>query len=665
LSLREPRPTLAAPSWWLGSALVLAIILVYANSLAGPFVLDDEATIVRNVSIRDLGRPAAVFTPDAASAVAGRPLANLSFALNYAWGGLDVTGFHVVNIALHAACALLLMAICRRTLTAGLDGGPGSAELRPGESHLTQTLRRHAVMISFGVAMLWAVHPLNSEVVDYLSQRTESLMAVCFLLTIYAAIRAGETGAGHWDAVAIIACTLGMMGKESMAPAPVIVALYDRLILFGSWRRALAVRRRLYAGLAGTWVILAALVAGAPRSDVAGFSAGVPVWTNLLNQAVMIVRYIRLTFWPSDLVAFYGWHHPFMLGDVLPHVLLIAVLLLAAFIAMRRAPLLGFAGACFFLTLAPSSSIVPIATEVGAERRMYLPSAALAALVAGMLLLVLARFCRGRPAKPFAAVVMLAAAVLGVRTYARNREYASGLTLAQTIVDRRPTAVAFHILGEQLQAAGRDDEAAVALREAVRRGNSRANYPLGVALINRRDYVGAIDRLDAFVQTSGQRMAVRWLEPAPGEIVTAQLLMGRAYLTQGDGDRAAAQADAVLRVYPRHVEAHALLGAARFRQQRWPEVIAAYGPYLAARPRDVDALINIGVASVATGAIDDAVGAFERAAAVEPQNERARRLLEMAQRDRVEIAQRDLAGTAPDMGGPIEPPRNSASPAKR
>src|ERR1700693_4452454 len=91
----------------------------------------------------------------------------------------------------------------------------------------------------------------------------------------------------------------------------------------------------------------------------------------------MITLYLRLSFWPRGLVVFYGWPAQLTFGDVAPYGLLILTLIVVTIAALARMPVLGFLGAWFFITLAPASSLVPVATEVGAERRMYLPLLAL------------------------------------------------------------------------------------------------------------------------------------------------------------------------------------------------------------------------------------------------------------------------------------------------
>src|SRR5262249_25960958 len=129
-----------------------------------------------------------------------------------------------------------------------------------------------------------------------------------------------------------------------------------------------------------TWLILAALLQTGARVYSAGFSTSVSPWTYLLNQTIMLVRYLRLTVWPSALVVNYGWPRSLTLADVLPYALVVLACLALTVAALWRRPALGSLGAWFFLTLAPTTSILPIATEVGAERRMYLPLVAPIAL---------------------------------------------------------------------------------------------------------------------------------------------------------------------------------------------------------------------------------------------------------------------------------------------
>ncbi|MGH9387692.1 MAG: hypothetical protein ACRD2N_25825 [Vicinamibacterales bacterium] len=355
--------------------IVVAGMVSYGNSLSGPFVFDDRNAIVENISLRSFDT---VLSQAPNSPIAGRPLVALSFALNHRVGGLEVRGYHLANIGIHLCTALLLFGVARRTLLMPRMKGLYSADDATGPA--------------FAIALLWTVHPLNTEAVDYITERTESLMALMFVLTLYASIRALAVNGPFqssrvpkfqslWQSIAVLACGLGMACKESMVTAPVVVMVYDRVFVFSGVREAARNRSRLYGGLALTALVLAYLIVPGPRSGSAGFSAGVAPWTYLVNQTVMIVRYLRLTFWPTSLVINYGPPLSLTLQQVLPQAAAVGALLMFTLLALVRWRTVGFLGAWAFLTLAPTSSIVPIATEVGAERRMYLPLMALVAAV--------------------------------------------------------------------------------------------------------------------------------------------------------------------------------------------------------------------------------------------------------------------------------------------
>ena len=303
------------------AVLAIAGALAYAGSFAGPFLFDDQNAVVKNATIRTLTPISVPLSPPRDTPVAGRPVVNLTFAGNYAIGGLDVTGYHAVNLAFHLLTALVLFGVVRRTLR---------------QASMPDDLSRAAGGVALASALVWELHPLNSEVVNYVAQRTESAMALCYLVTLYAAIRAAHDGQRWgWRLVAIAACAAGMAAKESMVTAPVMVLLYDRVFLYPSFRAALRERGALYLGLAATWGVLVALLLGVPRTSV-GFAAGVTPWTYFLNQLSIIARYLWLTVWPRALVLDYGLPRPLTVSDVLlPGALVLAagVLTLAAIVA--------------------------------------------------------------------------------------------------------------------------------------------------------------------------------------------------------------------------------------------------------------------------------------------------------------------------------------------
>ena len=163
---------------------------------------------------------------------------------------------------MHIACALLLFGIVRRTLA-----GPKLAPQFGATANVT----------ALGASMLWMVHPLQSEAVDYVTQRTESHDGAVF--PRYACIAPSGLGGrrrtpASWQVLAVVACALGMASKESMVTAPLIVALYDRTFEFNSWREALQTRKYFYSALAATWIELGAFLLQQPRTT-AGFSVAV------------------------------------------------------------------------------------------------------------------------------------------------------------------------------------------------------------------------------------------------------------------------------------------------------------------------------------------------------------------------------------------------------
>ena len=194
-------------------------------------------------------------------------------------GASPSAGTHAVNIALHIASALLLFGIVRRTL----ELVASRPEVSAGTwSSVALQRGLPATNLAFATAIIWLVHPLQTDAVDYITQRTELVMGLFFLLTFYASIR-GHEHAG-WLIAAVVSCALGMASKESMVTAPFLVVMYDRIFVFDSFQEAWRRRSRFYLSLAATWLVLAAVVWSGPRFRSAGFSAGISVWTYLLNQ---------------------------------------------------------------------------------------------------------------------------------------------------------------------------------------------------------------------------------------------------------------------------------------------------------------------------------------------------------------------------------------------
>jgi tetratricopeptide (TPR) repeat protein len=587
--------------------IVAAVLAVYANTLRAPFVFDDRPAIVENPTIRDLGNLGAVLSPPAevGSSANSRPLVNLSLALNYAAGGLDPTGYHAVNLGLHALAALTLFGLVRRLC------------LRPA---LAGRFGPVAWPFALAAALVWAVHPLQTETVTCVIQRTEGMVGLLYLLAAYALVRSADTGANPgarraWSVALVAACLLGVFTKELIATAPVVLLLLDRTFLAGSFGAAWRQRRGLYLTLAATWLPLAGVVlAGGRRGGTVGFGLGVSSWDYLLTQARALVLYLRLTVWPHPLVLDYGTDVVKGLGEVWPQALLVLALLAVTAVALVRRPVAGFLGAWCFLILAPSSSVVPLTSQTIAEHRMYLPLAALAtAAVAGLW----ARL--GRRAWLVATALVLG---LGAATVRRNLDYRTALGIWEDTAAKAPdNPRALNNLVSELLPAGRVDEALVHGQRAVELAPADASIHvnLGTALQLAGRTSEALPQYE-----EGLR-----LDPASvdGRFNHGIILAGLGRLPEARG-----RFESVLRDRPGHVGARVNLGNVLAGLGLRSEAIAQYRQALALDAANPEAHYNLGNALLTSGRLGEAAAEYEAALRLKPDYAKAQTNLEQVRR---------------------------------
>jgi len=428
--------------------LVLAGVTAYSNSFDKAFVYDDLEAIVYNRHVEKLCPVRQAMTAPPDTTPSGRPLVALSLAVNYAVSGREVWSYHVFNMLVHLLAGLTLFGVVRRTMLS---------------ERLRSRFGQVAAPIATAVALLWLVHPLQTEAVTYVIQRAESMMALLYLLTLYCAIR-GHTSKRKriWCVASVIACAAGMASKEVMVTAPLMVLAYDSIFQSGSLRAAISKRRFFYLSLAGTWLLLALLAAGGGRSTSAGFAfKAVSPISYAKTQFAVILHYIRLTSWPRPLVLDYGWPVAQSLSDWLGYALVVSVMLAGTLAALVRRPAAGFAALWFFAVLAPTSSFMPIADPI-CEHRMYLP---LAGVVCGAVVCAYSLSARLslRPrilASMRATVVIAVASVLALATFSRNRDYSSELTIWKETCRNRPANKrAWSLLGMAYGSAGKLDQA--------------------------------------------------------------------------------------------------------------------------------------------------------------------------------------------------------------
>ncbi len=610
------------------AACLLGIILwaIYGRAMDAPLVFDDRTSVIENQSITTLWPLVGDRTfpgplnPPPAMPTAGRPLVNLSLAINYHFGKLNPWGYHVFNLMVHWLAAVLVGLIVKRIVEldffAGQFSGVGGA-------------------LAFLAALLWGVHPLQTETVVYVTQRTELMVGLFYLAVVYGSLRywsASSRGQrGLWLCLTTAACVAGMSCKEVMATAPIVIILIERTLIAGTFRAAIRKSWPLYVGLAMGWVLLAALNYDAPRSTSAGFHLDVPAYAWWFTQAKVLWMYLKLVVWPWPLLIHYDVAYLQTFAEAWPWLLATTVLVVATTVGVWRRQSIGLAGAWALLILSPTF-LVPIVTEVAAERRMYLALAAIVTgMVAGSYLLARQAISQNRRADPASrinrqavAIVVAAGTVLtvvwSVLDVQRLAAYQDPVTLWQnTISEGAADGFAYNNLGYELLNAKRTKEAMESLQQALKLNDRdpKIYTNLGMALDELGRPQEAVERFqEALKIDPSYAVAKRDLALSLGKL--------------GRGNAAIAELETVAKTHPNDASAHYDLAIALGQAGRLQEAIGEFQQAIAIRPQYPTAYNNLGVAMLKLEQIDGAIQAFETAAMLDPESSETRKNLGLA-----------------------------------
>ncbi len=597
--------------WLAATVLAVGIGLVYLPAIRVPFVFDDSATVVENASITKLwpligtAENPGPLNASPGTPTAGRPLVNLSLAINYHFGGLNPVGYHVFSIAIHFLTSLLLYAILCRTLVLPYFAGRFAAVAR---------------WLALAVAILWALHPLQTEAVIYATQRSELLMAFFYLATLYCGLRywsalspplplpLGE-GRGEgalerdsqlqhstvWLTLATIACLCGMASKEVMVSAPLMVLLFERTFVAGSLAAALRRSWPLYVGLAATWLLLLFLRLGLPHSEAAGFGLGVPAISYWLTQSKIFLMYLKLAVWPWPLLIHYQLPYLNTFSAAWMYVLPVLLLGIVTLVLLWRNHPLGYLGTWVFAILSPTS-IIPIIIEMAAERRMYLPLASLVALfVIGAYLLfqhmssrpVAVMYQRLEVRSPIAAVmtafVLFLVLACALRSAERLAEYESKLGLWEQVLRFQPQNPVAHVsIGHELEEAGEFSAAAEHYRQAIRTAAdpALAHFELGVALLKQGTHAEAVTEFEKAARLQPDNSLIR-------NNLAAALYMAGRYR------EAVAACRAALDLQPKSWWCHNHLGMALKNVGDYSEAIASFERAVELKPDELGIYIDL------------------------------------------------------------------------
>lgn len=576
---------------WLLPILMIAVVAAYANSFRGVMLFDDFY-LETSPHLQDIR----YFQEHLLSS---RLLVDLSFFLNHAVHEFRVFGYHLVNLVVHLLACWTLYALLRRTFESPGAGGMS---------------RQRAAMLAFAIALLWGLHPLQTQSVTYISQRAESMMGLFYLLTFYGVARtAGNPASIRWPILAVFACAAGMLSKQVMVTAPLIAILYDRAFWADTWRAVIIRRWKLHAALAATWLLLlltgvirdifftVASDADEPVTVGFGMSSITPL-QYLWTQTGVVLHYLRLSVWPDQLCLDHVWPVVSSFREAAIPGLAMLALLVATIVAWRRSPALAFSGIWFFGVLLPTSSFIPI-QDVIFEHRMYLSLAAVITLavvaVDGLLFRAFPAFS-SRPGayRLIATALLLSAAVaLGVRTHLRNRDYHSIEAMWSSVLAMYPDS-------------------------------PRATCNLGGA------------KMRAGLVAEAEQLYRRAIELQP-RLSEARYNLGHLLLLTDRNDEAAKHLSAVPPIALEYADAQLDLGTLAAVTAKLDDAISHFREAVRARPHFADAHFNLACALAESGDIEGAKSAFREALRLRPDDEEAARRL------------RDLENAAPARDGPM------------
>lgn len=609
--------------------IVILVSIAYAGTLRTPFIFDDLPNIVENSSIRTLSLLRGL-VPPFGTGIAGRPFINLTLAVNYAISGGEPWSYHLFNLLIHVSAALCLFGVLRRSFLS---------------DRLRESIRSAATPLAFACALLWALHPLQTQAVTYTIQRCESLMGLCFLLVFYCAIRGWQSATPRqWHLAALLAFVIGIGAKEVIAVAPFLLLAYDHTFLTSGPIKALRRSSLLYAGLSLGLLCLGLLVAagGTVSSGTGKFTLStLDYWA---TQPGVLLRYLRLAFWPDRLSIDYGWSVR-ELRNTWPSLFILIILMIASFWALIRRKPWGYAGVFFFTVLAPTS-LVPL-PDIAFEHRMYLPLVAVIVTgVTGGYLLLNSAVARWKEREPLRGLVVgkgamylliLSAASLLILTFARNADYESDISIWAAAVRVYPgNSRAQANLGNAYLQKGRIGSALEHLNEALHLEQENARHHAGNQAVeeylrNRPVYAKVQDNLGwAWLQKGNVPLAIRHLQEAlkaESSYAAALAHMGIASYLQGNQADARDYFRRALGLNPFDPDIHVNLGVTLRLQGQSLEALKEFRAALRLMPRKASAHYGIGMVLIEQGKESEARSHFQEALRLDPEYEPAREIM--------------------------------------
>jgi Tfp pilus assembly protein PilF len=562
------------PYVWLIALLLLLAAVPYVNTLQNGFVYDDNNEVLANPYVRSFSHLGDIFSTRILAHLGARgatnyyrPISILGFLLCYKLFGLLPYGFHLANLLLHALMVCLLFGLTRRLF--------------------------HDVWLGFVAAALFALHPIHTESVAWVSAVTDLELAVFYLLTFGFFLRSAKPN-GERSELAQLGTAgsfvLTVLSKEQAVTLPLIAMVYEH---FYRGDRATTTWSQKLARYGVLWLLVVAYVLFRVRF----FGAFAPVlltpqvtwYEAILSSLPLAGEYLWKMVWPVHLSAYYAFHKSVTLLD--PRVLAGAVALglcVVAFWALwKHAHRVSFGLVWFFITLAPVLNSRWLAPNVFTERYLYLPSVGLCWVAAWGILRIWAK--ASRRALVWRIAFGIALGVIGVlamvRIVSRNRDWRDEVTYYRVALGAEPEAASLRLnLGAVYWNHMKPDAAEREWREALKSSPNSAFLlnNLGLVSMRKKEYGEAKDYFERSMQ----------LRP---NYTDAHLNLGRLCEEMGKAPEAEIQLKAAVALAPLSVQARNELGTLYLTSGRWGEAEAQFQESLAsiANPTAYDAIGDI------------------------------------------------------------------------
>ncbi len=560
------------------SIVILILVVssvIYSNSLDNSFQYDDAFNIVENTLIRDFKNIPAFFTKPVSSSSprwkAGyRPLLMTSFTINYKLGKLNVRGYHIVNILFHIMNSVLVYVLIFTVLSLGEK-----------KEELPEN-RSVKYIISLFVSLLFAVHPINTEAVNYIWQRSVLMASFFYLVTIILFIRYFKANKFIILFFSMISYALALLSKEIAISLPIIIMVIDLYFISGFNRDRFIQHFKKYHSLFLLITLLYLVMRFFGHGAIKEFSSPdkTGMFKYFITQPGVIIEYLKLIFFPGGLSIYHDY--PVAKGITDVNVLFsLAVILLAILVSIKLIKVSRLASLFilwFFIVLLPTSSILPLHIIMN-EHRLYLPCIGIFTAFTALLF----KLIHDKPRRKFLiAFLSIIIIVFSMLTLKRNTEWKDEYTLWSETVRQYPE-------------------------------NAHANNYLGMGIFDK----GLIDRAIELFEKS--------VELVPGNSFFRNNL-GSAYASKGLIDKAIMEFEEAIRLNPERYDVYNNLGNAYFLKKFYDRAIEYYKNAILLNPSNIDAYDNLIRTYSEKNMNAEAKEVYERALKIDPNSLKLRNL---------------------------------------